>query len=270
MIITLLCLPVGCDSNPATEIIRRPRPVTTVKLAESPPPSQSLVTASVGSWKTEPIGFEVGGRIEFVVEENPPIEGRVFAAQGQELIEGTPVARVESERFELQVARASAEVSRASQNLLVAETELNESIPAQIAAAVASRTLAQQDFDRSQKLNARNAGSEGELDRSRADLDSAIANVKQLEATEKAKRAEIKSRESAVEQAKQNLRDAERDLEDCTLYASFRGQVAEVDVVPGSVVSAGEPVVTLQMMNPIKVELEVSAEASRRLRRTEV
>ena len=40
----------------------------------------------------------------------------------------------------------------------------------------------------------------------------------------------------------------------------------QVMVVPGSVVAAGQGVAMLQMMDPIKVEMEVSAEESRRLR----
>ena len=91
----------------------------------------------------------------------------------------------------------------------------------------------------------------------------------QLDATSKAKAAEIESLKNAKLQSQQNLRDAERDLEDCTLYASFRGQIADISVVPGSVVDAGQAVATLQMMDPIKVELQVSAEVSRQLRERE-
>ncbi|MEL6109642.1 MAG: HlyD family efflux transporter periplasmic adaptor subunit, partial [Planctomycetota bacterium] len=100
--------------------------------------------------------------------------------------------------------------------------------------------------------------------------ENAIADLKQLLATEKSQKAEIESLENAVLQAKQNLREAARDLEDCTLYSSFRGQVEETFVVPGSLVAAGDPVVSLQMMDPIKVELEVSARQSRQLQRTDV
>ena len=68
-----------------------------------------------------------------------------------------------------------------------------------------------------------------------------------------------------MKHAEQSLRDAERNLENCTLYSSFRGQIADVAVVPGSVVSSGQAVATVQMMDPIKVEVEVSAADSRRL-----
>jgi len=82
----------------------------------------------------------------------------------------------------------------------------------------------------------------------------------------KGKEAELLSLDAQLMQAHDSLREAERSLEDCTLYSSFRGQIAGVAVVPGSVVTAGQPVATIQMMDPIKVEVEVSAEDSRRLR----
>ena len=46
---------------------------------------------------------------------------------------------------------------------------------------------------------------------------------------------------------------------------AFAGQVADVDVIPGSVVRRGQPAVTVQMMDPIKVEVEVAAATARRL-----
>ncbi|MEM7479150.1 MAG: HlyD family efflux transporter periplasmic adaptor subunit [Planctomycetota bacterium] len=58
-----------------------------------------------------------------------------------------------------------------------------------------------------------------------------------------------------------------RNLKNTQLFGSYRGQISEVHVVPGSVVSAGSPVLTLQMMDPIKIEFEVSAEQSRQIQR---
>lgn len=264
----ILATILGCGPKDVAEAEKRPRPVKTVTLVKTPPPIGALLTGSVGSWKDEQIGFEVGGRVEFVVEQNESIEGRIRNEAGEHILEGTPIAKLESERFELQVARAMSDVERAKQNLSAAETELRENIPAQIASAEASALLAKTEYQRKLSLRAQNAVSQGEVDIDFANRESAVARVAQLEATKKSKLAEIQSLRSAVDQAEQGQRDAERDLEDCTLYSSFRGQVASVNVVPGSVVNAGEPVVTLQMMDPIKVELEVSAERSKQLRRT--
>ncbi|MEM6692992.1 MAG: HlyD family efflux transporter periplasmic adaptor subunit, partial [Planctomycetota bacterium] len=270
MVVFISLATLGCGGRAGDEPARRPRPVVTQILTSQSPPGGALVTASVGSWKTEEIGFEVAGRVQFVVEENTPITGRIYDSKGQSVSAGTPIARLESERFALQVARAKSEVTSAEQTLRAAETERDLSIPAQIASAEASKTLAERDYKRSASLISQNAASQGEVDRDKAELDSATAQVEQLKAVEEAKQAEVESLKSAVQQAKQNLRDAERDLEDCTLYSSFTGQIADVSVVPGSVVSSGAPVVTLQMMDPIKVDLEVSASQSRRMNRTEI
>lgn len=264
-----LALLAGCGATEQPVTTRRPRPVETQLLVKQLPPTAALVTASAAAWKTEELGFEVSGRIEFVAEQNTEIEGRIQNAAGDLIVEGTPIARIESERYELAVANADASVARAEQDLVVGQTELDRTIPAQISAATASVELAKVEYDRSTELRAQNVVSQSELDSAKANYENAFAEVKQLLAAETSQKAKIKSLESAVRQAEQNLRDAKRDLEDCTLYSSFRGKVADTSVVPGSLVTAGGPVVTLQMMDPIMIELEVSGEQSRRLQRTE-
>ncbi len=259
----------GCKPQAKPVLEKRPRPVTVVTLHKQPPPNAALVTASVASWKTEDIGFEVNGRIDFVAEPNTEIEGRLSDKTGNTVVEGTPIARIESERYELQVDKAKADVTRAEQSLIAAKTELESSFPAQTAAAKATSELAKIEFDRSQRLFAQNAGARADVDRDKANYENAVSRLQQLDAATKAKQAEVQSLRSALLQAQQDLRDAQRDLEDCTLYSSFRGQIADVAVVPGSVVDAGQAVATIQMMDPIKIELEVSGEDSRRLRNAE-
>lgn len=264
-----LFLSVGCGRQEKLIPERRPRPVATAVLSQRLPPNAALVTASTGTWKSEQLGFEVAGRIEFVAEQNTAIDGRIRDAEGKLIVEGTPIARVESERYQLAVANAEASVARAEQDLIVGRNDLKETIPAQIDAANASLELAKVEYDRSRQLGRQNAISQSELDRAKSTYENAVARLRQLVASEKSQQAQIASLESALLQAKQGLRDAQRDLEDCTLYSSFQGVISDASVVPGSLVSAGTPVVTLQMMDPIKVELEVSGEQSRRLQRTE-
>lgn len=263
------CATSGCGPAEQGVIEKRPRPVIVDTLTKQLPPNASLVSASVGSWKTESIGFEVGGRIASVVEPNTEIEGRVQDGEGNLIVVGTPIGKLESERYRLLVAKAEADVTRAEQSFIGAETDLIESLPAQVTAAEATRDLAKTEYDRSQRLFDQKAGAEGDVDRDKANFKNAVSQLKQLAAAKNAKIAEIESLRNGVLQAKQNLRDAERNRDDCTLYSSFRGQIAEVSVVPGSFVAAGQAVATIQMMDPIKVELEVSAEDSRRLRNSE-
>ncbi len=264
LIVLGLC---GCDRGVEKSLPEvRPRPVEVRTLALGAPPSSSFVSAPVASWKTEEIGMEVSGRIEWVAEPNTTIEGRVIDKDGNLIVEGTPIAQINKERYELQVKSANAQVERAIQSIASAKIELEKSLPAQIAAALAEKKRATIELDRSKRLVKKNAGAQADVDRDEAAVSTAESKVEQLRATVKGKEAEILSLDAQLLQARDSLRDAERSLEDCTLYSSFRGQIASVSVVPGSVLSAGQPVATIQMMDPIKVEVEVSAEDSRRLR----
>ena len=232
----------GCGQQQDTVPDKRPRPVAVTILQKQQPPQGSLVSASVACWKEEQVGFEVSGRVESVVEPNTAIKARIHREDGKVMFPGTPIAKIENERFRLQVQKAKADVTRAEQTLIAAETEANESIPAQIAAARASRDLAEIEFERSQRLYARNAGAKGDVDRDKANFENAASQLKQLDASMKAKQAEIESLRNGVLQSEQALRDMERNLEDCVLYSSFQGEISEISVVPGSVVSAGQPV----------------------------
>ena len=277
----------ACDSSRRKSEIPepKPRPVAVATLMKSAPPSSKMVSASVASWKTEEIGFEVNGRVEWVAEPNTDIEGRIVERTTEKvqvlgyqvdtqmenlIIEGTPIAKLEDERYRLQVESAKAEILRTQESINAATIELEKSLPSQLRAAEAEKQLAETERDRSRRLFDQNAGSRSDVDRDEANYQTAISKIEQLEANVKAKEAEIQSLNAQMLQARRNLRDAERSLEDCTLYSSFRGQIADVAVVPGSVVNAGEPVATIQLMDPIKIELEVSAEDSRRLRNRQI
>ena len=266
LLILFASLP-GCENSDQNQTVKKkPRPVEVKTLIVQAPESSSRVAAVVASWKTEDVSMEVGGRIERVVEPNTNIEARVVDEDGNIVVNGTPIATVDAERYELQVQRAKAEVVRAEQTIKAAKIELEKTIPSQIRAAEAERKRAKIELDRSIRLFDQNAGAQADVDRDEATYRNTIAQIEQLNAQSTAKSAELESLNSALLQAEKALRDAERSLEDCVVYASFRGQISDVNVVPGSVVSTGQTIATLQMMDPIKIEVEVSAEDSRRLR----
>ncbi|MEO0531580.1 MAG: HlyD family efflux transporter periplasmic adaptor subunit [Planctomycetota bacterium] len=265
--VALLAFAIGCGAPEAGDLLeaKRPRPVSTRMLEVRLSPSSAFVAASVASWKTEEIGFEVSGRVEWVTEKNAAIEGRIEAADGQLMVEGSPVARIDPESYELGFEIAKAELARAEQQVVATQINLERTVPAQLRAADSDRRLAEIEVVRSRRLVQTNAVSQSELDGDEAELATAISQVEQLTAQLRSTEADLVADRLAVEQARQSLRDAERDLENCVLYSSFRGQIAEVTVVPGSVVSSGAPVVTIQMMDPIKIAFEVSGKDSRLL-----
>lgn len=254
---------LGCAKVETARMEKAPRAVTVMTLQTGIPTSSRDVSATVTSWKTEEIGFEVSGRVRWVLEPGAEIEGRVFDSSGNAVTPGTALAQLDPERYSLAVESAKAQVSVAELQQAGIEVDLNSGIPADREAATADLDLAQLEYRRSKQLVAQNAVSQADLDKSLAQLRTTQARISTIDAQTKQTQAQLQSSVASVNQAKQSLKDAQRNLADTTLYSSFRGQVADVHVVPGSVVAQGSPVLTIQMMNPIKVEVELSAQQSR-------
>ena len=63
----------------------------------------------------------------------------------------------------------------------------------------------------------------------------------------------------------EQLNQAREDVEDAVLFAPFSGRVTGIHVTQGAVVEAGTAVVTLTLMDPIQVQVAVSADHDRRI-----
>ena len=264
----VLLVVAGCGPREASFRAKAPRPVTTLALEKQRPTFSSQITGSVQSWKTEEIGFEVRGRLDWVLEPGKNIEGRVRDADGVVITPGTPLAKIDHVQYELAVESASAALEVAQRNLQVAEIRLRDTLPEEIKSAEADLELARSEYDRAKRLRKQNALSLSELDTAENQFQTSQARLASLRSSEKQAEAEKSAADARVRAAEQDLKNAERDLDNTTLFASFAGQVESVDVVPGSIVSPGSPIMRLQMMNPIKIEIEVSAEQSRQLQQT--
>ena len=77
----------GCSTDPESDQPREPapRPVSVITLQESDPSLSLNVTGQVGSWKTEDIGFEVSGRVQYVIEPETNVDVPFGEETGQEL-----------------------------------------------------------------------------------------------------------------------------------------------------------------------------------------
>ena len=71
--------------------------------------------------------------------------------------------------------------------------------------------------------------------------------------------AGLAARRASVRAAQQQLDSAAEDLGDAVLYAPYSGRVTAAHVAEGAVVSPGQPIVTLTLMDPVQVRVEVSA-----------
>lgn len=237
-----------------------------MRARKATPANDRIIAGSVRSWKTEGITFEVNGRVQWVVEPGEEIEGRVYDAEGNLLSPGTQIAQLDDARFQSAVESARSKLNVEMLKRDSVQIQIDSVLPAEFAAANADLELARTEYERNQRLVDQNAGIQKNLDQAKAAFGAAQAAISGLEAKEEQVKSELKSAEAAIGLAEQALKDAERDLADTKLYSAFRGQIAETFVVPGSLVGPQSQVVTIQMMNPIQVEFEVSADVSRRIR----
>lgn len=275
----LICVlfSVGCNRESKKIPDPSPRPVSVVELNSFEPSAPELVSGVVGSWKTEQIGFEVEGRVTYVIEPEQMVDG--YLTTRSESVENIGrVAEIDPNRYQTQLDGAKSQVEVLKLELEAQEVQVEDEpaqgdqpavvgvLPAKIASAEAAYQLATIEYERTEGLLARKAVPQAKFDEVEAAWKQADAEVKQAKANLKAKHAEIESLKSQIKVAQAVVVDAEQNVRDCKLKAPFKGQIAEVHVIPGAFVRRGEPVVTLQMMNPIKIEFEVSAERARQFR----
>jgi multidrug efflux pump subunit AcrA (membrane-fusion protein) len=262
---------LGCGgATEPTSTVELPRPVEVVSLVKRTPSTTSNIAGSVASWKTESLGFEVSGRVEFVIEPGIDIQGHIFDTMGERLTSGTPLARIDSTRYQLNFKSVEAQITTMTKQREAQQIELDSLIPAQKKAADAELVFQNSEVARITPLAATGAVTRAEYDRTIANRDAAAASVSQYLANLQTKQSEIASTDAKILELNQSLADAQRDVDECELMSSFTGQVADVHVIPGGYVTSGQPVITVQMMDPIKVEFEASAETSRNLNFSEL
>jgi len=262
--VTAACSMVaGCDDG-SDDVTERPaRPVSYVSLETSNPSRTTLVAGSVGSWKKELVGFQVEGRVNYVREPGENIDGRVLTKEGEVLEGGTLLASLESERYRIRVGEAEARVRSSEAKAKSVRTEFQETIPNELKEMQAEVDRSSKEFERQDRLLKTGTGTQKKADEARAAFRAASARLAQVESRRGEAEAELASAEAQVIEAQQSLREAKRDLIDTELYSPFKGQISKVHVIPGGYVKRGQPVMTVQMMDPIKVQVAVSAETDR-------
>jgi len=220
----------------------------------------------VGAWKEGEVGFEVGGRIDWIAEAGTIVRGRNAGVDGGIISEGEVIARLDPRRYELRVASTEAELRAAGSHQEAVGVEIEGVISEQLHEAGVQLERAERDFERIRGLTEKGVMSESEGDRAETEYETADAVHKQLLAKSRTKQAELKVAEARTAQAEAAVMQAMLDLENCNLIAPFDGQIAETFVNAGTQVGPGRAVVNLVVMNPLKVEVAVSAQTERKIR----
>ncbi|QDT88776.1 efflux RND transporter periplasmic adaptor subunit [Gimesia algae] len=193
--------------------------------------------------------------------------GRILVEEGDFVEQKQLLAELELERFELQVARAKAQIE--IQQQVVARLEAGTR-PEELRQAEASLLSAKAEYDdadvtlkRVLALRAKKAVAQQEVDDVKSKRDSAAANVQLLQAS--LDLAKAGPRKEDIAEAKAELKgmevelaQAKHDLKDASLYAPSRGIIQERILEVGDMASPQKPVFTFALVDPVWVRAYVS------------
>ena len=232
--LSVFALAVGCGQDGASEATMPTRPVTVIKLSERDYARERTLTGVVNLYREEDIGFEIDGRVTTVLDKGLEVRGPVFNEQGDLVRQGDPIAAMEATRYGSQVGALQARLVAARRNLQAMEAQL---------------TLARQTLERRKAIFADGTESQQAVDDAQSAFDQSTA--------------QLAARRATVQEVTQQLDTATEDLGDAVLFAPFSGRITNVHISEGAVVKAGTPLVTLTLMDPVRVQVEVSADSER-------
>lgn len=253
---------VGCkqEAKPRQPM---PRPVSVLELKETDPSRRLRLTGAVKAWKEEDISFEVNGRVEWTIDEGEEVQGRTQDENGNLLTEGTPLATLDTKRYEARVKSAEAQVRAIRAQAEAVKIDIEQVLPERLKSCQAELTRASKGYERVKGLVKREAATQAEMESTEAGFKSARANAHQLQATIVARQAELAGLEARAQEAEETVREARLDLRHCKLYSPFDGRVSKVRVIAGAFAEPGRGIVAVVVMDPIKVEVAVSSEIDR-------
>lgn len=196
-------------------------------------------------------------------------------------------AQAEAKAIEIDIEQLTPQdIRRAQEHVSGLEISLTQILPNDVSRVEAQLTLAKQEHARAKELYERNSGTKQAYERAQNQLEEANSLYNQVKATLIAKEKELASAQAELAKAKASLTSkmaqldvakagvqraqagltlALRNQEDCRLRTPFSGIISSRLVTTGAVVDAGRPVVIITMMDPIHIEVAVSAEMARNI-----
>ena len=226
----------GCGQE-ADQTTMPTRPVTVIELSQRDYARERNLTGVVNLYREEDIGFEISGRVNFVLDEGIEVRGPAFNEQGDLVRQGDPIAAMESTRYGSRVGVLQARLTAARRSL--------QAVAAQV-------TLAQQTLARQKAILAEGISAQQTVDEAQSVFDQSSAQLAAQQAT--------------VQEVTRQLDTATEDLGDAGLFAPFSGRITKVHISEGAVVKVGAPVVTLTLMDPVRIQVEVSADDEREIK----
>ncbi|AZC25363.1 MULTISPECIES: HlyD family efflux transporter periplasmic adaptor subunit [Pseudomonas] len=218
-----------------------------------------LAAGGFGYWKSLqdrlPEGLSMGnGRLEATeVQIASKIPGRlaeVRVHEGDKVLQGQLLARMDTRTLEAQRAQAEAEVARARENLSAAE--------ANVQLRQSELLLANQELKRSQELFRRGFASQQIIDQQQARLSTGNAAVL-------AAQAQVAAVKAAIGAAQAQVAQLTSEIDDSSLRAPIDGIIQLRLAEPGEVLGAGGRVLLLIDPNDQYMNLYLPASVTGRL-----
>ncbi len=184
----------------------------------------------------------------------------LLVEEGNHIKKGQLLAKLETERFELTVARADAQVKSQEQVVarLEAGTRLEEirKTKADVAAAAAALDDAERTYKRISVLVPQKAASVQNLDDARAAANSARARLNALKAVldlaiAGPRKEDIAAAKALLMRYEAELALARRKLRNAWLYAPIDGIIQDCILEVGDMASPQKPVYTVALTDPL-------------------
>ncbi|MGB3688390.1 MAG: HlyD family efflux transporter periplasmic adaptor subunit [Jannaschia helgolandensis] len=208
-------------------------------------------------------------RARRVLELRAPTAGRIVELSdrfedGGQVEAGQFLLRIDPAGAEADVAVARADLSGAEAELRDATRALDLA-QAELAGAEAQRDLQSAALQRQRDLSQRGVGSTSAVEAAQLALSSAESTILAKRGAIAQAQTRIDSAELAIERARIAVDTALRDLADRELTAEFDGQLSDVSILAGGLVSANEQIATLIDPDALEVAFRLSAAQHSRL-----
>ena len=231
--------PAAAASDPA------PIAITAAPVEEQNVNRVLRVTGTLTAAEDAEVAAETAGRVT-----GTPVE------RGSRVVEGSPLITLS--QIEAQAAESDAEASVAQLEARLAIEPGGafaiDQVP-EVAAAKATRDLAESEFDRIRSLLEQHVVSQAEFDQRRTQVE---ATTNQYRAARNAAQQQFRM----LEGANARLLMARKALADTVVRAPFAGLVMERKVSVGDFVTRGTKVATVVKIEPLRVELTVPEQSA--------
>jgi RND family efflux transporter MFP subunit len=220
-----------------------PRQVRVARVSELPVGQTVNVTGTLAAQDQATISLKVPGRIRSI-----PVD------LGSPVRKGQVVAQVETQDYQLRVQQAEAGLAQARARLGLAPTGADERVNLEETGAV-RQARALMDEARKNRERATTLVEQGVI--ARSEFDAADAAYKVAVSRYQDAVEEIRNRQALLAQRRTELALARQQLQDTAIVAPFDGIVEERLTSVGEYLNAGQNVVRIVRVNPLRFRAEV-------------